>query len=67
MTLRAQTAGRQFVLKLPTDRMAGLPANEHVTMHIAALCGLPVSEQQHACTRLLNERALVLAELARRS
>ena len=51
MTVRGQTAGRQFVLKLPTDHMAGLPANEHVTMRIAALCGLPVSEQQHVLTR----------------
>lgn len=51
MTVRGQTAGRQFILKLPTDRFPGLPANEHVTTHIAALCGLPVPEQQHVLTR----------------
>ena len=44
MTLRLQTAGRQFILKPPTDRFPGLPANEHVTMRIAALCDLPVPE-----------------------
>jgi len=44
MTLRLQTAGRQFIVKPPTDRFAGLPANEHVTMRIAARCGLPVPE-----------------------
>jgi len=44
MTLRVQTAGRQFILKPPTDRFPGLPANEHVTMRIASLCGLPVPE-----------------------
>lgn len=44
MTLRVGAAGRQFILMPPTDRFPGLPANEHVTMRIAARCGLPVPE-----------------------
>ncbi len=44
MTLRLQTEGRQFIVVPPTDRFAGLPANEHVTMRIAARCGLQVPE-----------------------
>ncbi len=44
MTLRVSAAGRQFILKPPTDRFAHLPANEHVTMRLAALAGLTVPE-----------------------
>jgi serine/threonine-protein kinase HipA len=42
MTLRVATGGVQFILKPPSDVFPHLPENEHVTMRIAAACGIEV-------------------------
>jgi serine/threonine-protein kinase HipA len=42
MTLRVAAEGLQFILKPPSDVFPHLPENEHLTMRLAALCGLDV-------------------------
>jgi serine/threonine-protein kinase HipA len=41
-TLQVAVAGRQYVLKPPSEAFPELPQNEHLTMHLARLCGVEV-------------------------
>lgn len=43
-TLRVSLEGRQYVLKPPSTAYPHLPANEHLTMHLARRCGLRVPD-----------------------
>ena len=64
MTLRLQAVGRQFILKPASDRFPELPENEHVTMRLAALCGLDVPE--HGTLLLADgSRAYIVARFDR--
>jgi len=41
-TLQVAVAGRQYVLKPPSETFPDLPQNEHLTMHLARRCGVEV-------------------------